>query len=182
MLPTKFWADMSWRDFAAADMSAAVAVLPVAAIEQHGPHLPVGVDADLNEGYLKRAIARVPADWPVLFLPPQAIGASDEHAEFPGTLTLSTETLTARADRDRRLGRARWLPQARLHQRPWRQQFRDRRGGAGAARALCDAGGACELAAARLSRGAVFRARARSRRPWRRHRDLADARLSPGAR
>ncbi len=94
MLPTKLWADMSWRDFAAADMGAAVAVLPVGAIEQHGPHLPVGVDADLNEGYLKRVIARVPADWPALFLPPQAIGASDEHSEYPGTLTLSTETLT----------------------------------------------------------------------------------------
>ena len=51
MLPTKFWAEMSWRDFAAADMSKAVAVLPVAAIEQHGPHLPVGVDTFINEGY-----------------------------------------------------------------------------------------------------------------------------------
>jgi creatinine amidohydrolase len=95
MLPTRFWADMSWRDFAAADMGAAVAVLPVAAIEQHGPHLPVGVDAYLNEGYLKRAAQRLPADWPVLLLPPQAIGASDEHGEFPGTLTLSNDVLTA---------------------------------------------------------------------------------------
>jgi creatinine amidohydrolase len=94
MLPTRFWADMSWRDFAAADMGAAAAVLPVAAIEQHGPHLPVGVDAYINEGYLKRAAARVPADWPVLFLPPQAIGASEEHGEFPGTLTLPSELLT----------------------------------------------------------------------------------------
>ena len=51
MLPTKFWAEMSWRDFAAADMSKVVAVLPVAAIEQHGPHLPVGVDMFINEGY-----------------------------------------------------------------------------------------------------------------------------------
>ncbi len=84
---------MSWRDFAAADMARTVAVLPVAAIEQHGPHLPVGTDAFIGEGYLKRAIARLPADWPVLFLPPQTIGASDEHAEYPGTLTLPFETL-----------------------------------------------------------------------------------------
>ena len=55
MLPTKFWAEMGWRDFAAADMSKVVAVLPVAAIEQHGPHLPVGVDTFINEGYLARA-------------------------------------------------------------------------------------------------------------------------------
>jgi creatinine amidohydrolase len=93
MPPTKFWAEMSWRDFAAADMAKTVAVLPVAVIEQHGPHLPVGTDAFIGEGYLKRAIARVPADWPVLFLPSQTIGASDEHAEYPGTLTLPFETL-----------------------------------------------------------------------------------------
>jgi creatinine amidohydrolase len=84
---------MSWRDFAAADMAKTVAVLPVAAIEQHGPHLPVGTDAFIGEGYLRRAIARLPADWPVLFLPPQTIGASDEHGEYPGTLTLPFETL-----------------------------------------------------------------------------------------
>ncbi len=94
MLPTKFWAEMSWRDFPDADMSKVVAVLPVAAIEQHGPHLPVGVDTFINEGYLERAVARVPADLPVLFLPLQAIGKSNEHIEFPGTLTFSAETLT----------------------------------------------------------------------------------------
>ena len=93
MLPTKFWAEMSWRDFHNAEMSKVVAVLPVAAIEQHGPHLPVGVDAFINEGYLKRAAARVPADLPVLFLPLQAIGKSNEHLEFPGTLTFSAETV-----------------------------------------------------------------------------------------
>ena len=94
MPPTKFWAEMTWRDFAAADMSKVVAVLPVAAIEQHGPHLPVGVDAFIGEGYLKRVVARLPAECPVLFLPLQAIGTSDEHGEYPGTLTLPLETLT----------------------------------------------------------------------------------------
>ena len=94
MLPTKLWMDMSWRDFAAADMSKVVAVLPVAAVEQHGPHLPVGVDTYINEGYLARAIARTPADLPVLYLPVQSIGKSNEHIEFPGTLTFSAETLT----------------------------------------------------------------------------------------
>jgi len=93
MLPTKFWAEMTWRDFAAADMRKVIAVLPVAAVEQHGPHLPVGVDAYINEGYLRRAVERVPADPPVLFLPMQAIGKSNEHIQYPGTLTLSMETI-----------------------------------------------------------------------------------------
>jgi creatinine amidohydrolase len=92
-MPTKFWAEMSWRDFAAADMAKTVAVLPIAAIEQHGPHLPVGTDAFIGAGYLERAIARLPGEWPVLFLPPQTIGASDEHGEYPGTLTLPFATL-----------------------------------------------------------------------------------------
>src|SRR5271163_1111499 len=94
MLPTKFWAEMSWRDFAAADMGKVVAVLPVAAIEQHGPHLPVGVDMFINEGYLTRAVGRIPDDMPVLILPVQAIGKSNEHTEYPGTLTFSMETVT----------------------------------------------------------------------------------------
>ena len=94
MLPTKFWAEMSWRDFAAADMSKVVAVLPVAAIEQHGPHLPVGVDTFINEGYLATAVPRIPDDMPVLILPIQAVGKSNEHVEYPGTLTFSLETIT----------------------------------------------------------------------------------------
>jgi creatinine amidohydrolase len=94
VLPTKFWAEMSWRDFAATDMSKVVAVLPIAAVEQHGPHLPVGVDMFINEGYLATAVKRIPDDMPVLILPVQAIGKSNEHIEFPGTLTLSLETVT----------------------------------------------------------------------------------------
>ena len=94
MLPTKYWAEMGWRDFAAADMSKVVAVLPVAAIEQHGPHLPVGVDTFINEGYLATAVKQIPDDMPVLILPIQAVGKSNEHIEYPGTLTFSLETIT----------------------------------------------------------------------------------------
>jgi creatinine amidohydrolase len=93
VLPTKLWAEMSWKDFQDADMANVIAVLPVAAIEQHGPHLPVGVDAFINEGHLRRTIERVPAGLPALFLPIQSIGKSNEHIEFPGTLTFSVETV-----------------------------------------------------------------------------------------
>ena len=83
MLPTKFWAEMSWRDFAAADMGKVVAVLPVAAIEQHGPHLPVGVDTFINEGYLATAIERIPDDMPVLILPTRRSASPTSTSNIP---------------------------------------------------------------------------------------------------
>src|SRR5579871_498894 len=92
MLPTKLWAEMAWPDFQRADMRSVIAVLPLAAIEQHGPHLPVGVDAKINEGCLARAVAAIPDDFPVLFLPLQQVGVSVEHSEYPGTLTLSAQS------------------------------------------------------------------------------------------
>ncbi len=89
----RYWQELRWPEFAALDAARAVAVLPVAAIEQHGPHLPVEVDACINEGILRHALARVPDDLQVLALPMQAVGKSDEHLAFPGTLTLDAETL-----------------------------------------------------------------------------------------
>jgi creatinine amidohydrolase len=85
--------DLTTEDFRTRDMSRAIAILPVAAVEQHGPHLPVGVDAYIAEGYLARALPLVPEDLDVLFLPVQTIGKSNEHLAFPGTLTLSAETV-----------------------------------------------------------------------------------------
>ena len=70
----------------------AIAVLPVAAVEQHGPHLPVGVDTYIAQAYLARARALLPRSSNVVLLPVQAVGASDEHRAFRGTLTLSPET------------------------------------------------------------------------------------------
>lgn len=70
-----------------------IAVLPVAAIEQHGPHLPVYVDACLNEAVVARAAAIVPAGLPITFLPAMPVGKSNEHLAFPGTLSFSAETL-----------------------------------------------------------------------------------------
>ena len=92
-LKSHYWWDLSARDFVRLDMSRMVAVLPVGAVEQHGPHLPVRVDAAINAGSLARAVELMPEDAPVLVLPALPVGKSDEHTAFPGTLTLSAETL-----------------------------------------------------------------------------------------
>jgi creatinine amidohydrolase len=93
MLKSRWWWDLTTRDFAELDMSKMVAILPVAAVEQHGPHLPVRVDAAINAGILARAIELMPDALPAVVLPALPIGKSDEHTAFPGTLTLSYETL-----------------------------------------------------------------------------------------
>jgi creatinine amidohydrolase len=83
------WLSLTTEEFAARPR---IAVLPVAAVEQHGPHLPVGVDTYIAQGYLARVRALLPQGSPAVILPVQAVGASDEHTAFPGTLTLSPET------------------------------------------------------------------------------------------
>lgn len=93
MPPTRFWAEMTWTDFHDADMAATIAVLPLAAVEQHGPHLPLGVDAFIMEGYIAKVIERLPPDLPVLFLPVQTCGCSIEHTDFSGSLSLSAATV-----------------------------------------------------------------------------------------
>ena len=96
-LSSHFWFDLTTRQFAqlaaSPSIAQAVAVLPVAATEQHGPHLPVSVDAALVDGVVNAALPHLPADLPVLFLPTQPIGKSNEHIRFPGTLTLSAQTV-----------------------------------------------------------------------------------------
>ena len=89
----RFWADLKSPDFASLDRARCIAVLPVAAIEQHGPHLPLNVDTTLVEGVIAAAVSQLPADLPVLFLPTQAVGLSPEHAAFAGTLSLKAETV-----------------------------------------------------------------------------------------
>src|SRR3954454_11784637 len=82
------WLSLTTQEFS----GARIAVLPVAAIEQHGPHLPVGTDTYIAEAYLTRVRALLREDSHVAFLPVQTVGASDEHRAFRGTLTLSPET------------------------------------------------------------------------------------------
>jgi creatinine amidohydrolase len=92
-LPSRFWADLCTRDFAQLDPARTIAVLPVAATEQHGPHLPLSVDTVLADGIVAASLPHLSPELSVLFLPTQAVGLSPEHARFPGTLTLKTETV-----------------------------------------------------------------------------------------
>lgn len=94
-MPTasRFWSDLTTADFASLDTARAIAVLPVAATEQHGPHLPLSVDTDIVNGVVQAALPHLPAPLPVLFLPTQGVGFSPEHTRFPGTLTLKADTL-----------------------------------------------------------------------------------------
>jgi len=93
VLKSRWWWDLTTQDFADIDAERVVAILPVGAVEQHGPHLPVRVDAAINAGIITRAVELMPADCPALVLPMMPVGKSDEHLAFPGTLTLSYETL-----------------------------------------------------------------------------------------
>ena len=90
--PRRFWHEMTTAEVAALDAARVIAVLPVAAIEQHGPHLPLAVDAIINEGILGRALELAPEHVHVTVLPLLSVGRSDEHGDFPGTLSLSPET------------------------------------------------------------------------------------------
>lgn len=89
----EYWQELTSPDFAALDPERTVALLPVAAVEQHGPHLPLGTDALLNAAFVNGLFKRYEGSACLLVLPPQTVGHSLEHANFDGTLTLSLETL-----------------------------------------------------------------------------------------
>ena len=85
--------DFTASEFDDIDPMRTIAVLPTAAIEQHGPHLPVGVDTFLNRGPLEPLAKRVPADLDMRILPMQAIGKSNEHIWQKGTISGTAHTL-----------------------------------------------------------------------------------------
>ena len=72
-----------------------VVILPLAAVEQHGPHLPLSTDLDIGLGLLDAAFGQLGPDVPAAVLPPLAVGASREHMRYAGTLSLDPETLGA---------------------------------------------------------------------------------------
>ncbi|MGE9008007.1 creatininase family protein [Leptospira interrogans] len=90
-VPPRNWTDIHWPDIAASGPERWIAVLPLAATEQHGPHLPLGTDVMIGEAYLARVRELLPASVPATFLPLQPVGISTEHIDYPGTLTLPTE-------------------------------------------------------------------------------------------
>ena len=93
--PIRWWQSLTTLEVAELSGRDPVAILPVAAIEQHGPHLPLSTDLDIGLGILAAAFRLIPKELPVFALPAQAIGASREHARFSGTLSAEPEILIA---------------------------------------------------------------------------------------
>ncbi|MFN0264721.1 creatininase family protein [Tepidamorphus sp. 3E244] len=88
------WSETGRADLERIDLASAVAILPVAAVEQHGPHLPFGTDLILNDMLLDRVQALWGGACDVLSCPCLPVGKSDEHERFAGTLSLDARTLT----------------------------------------------------------------------------------------
>ena len=88
----RFWMDLTTEEFRSVDAEKTIAVLPIAAVEQHGPHLPVSTDTEIALGMVRETLKVLPDERSPLFLPVQTIGKSNEHIRSPGTLTLTAET------------------------------------------------------------------------------------------
>ena len=92
-LSSGYWRDLTTSDFMILEPARTIALLPVSAIEQHGPHLPLDTDTCISEGVVRDLIAKTPKTLTLLALPTMLIGESSEHSDFPGTLTATAETL-----------------------------------------------------------------------------------------
>ncbi|PWE75503.1 creatininase [Bradyrhizobium sp. SUTN9-2] len=91
MTPSRDWIDIDWADASPDEASRWIAVLPLAATEQHGPHLPLTTDVLITDAYLARVRQLLPTSIPASFLPVERVGISTEHIDYPGTQTLPTE-------------------------------------------------------------------------------------------
>jgi creatinine amidohydrolase len=91
----RYWQSMTTSDVRRAVDRDPVVIMPLAAIEQHGPHLPLSTDLDIGTGLLAGAFRLLADDFPAWVLPALAVGTSDEHMGFPGTLSLAPDTLSA---------------------------------------------------------------------------------------
>jgi len=89
------FAYLNWKQVEALPKDRTLLILPTAAIEQHGPHLPLATDTLINNVCLGRALNLLPADMPIYALPPICYGKSNEHIGFPGTLSVSASTFMA---------------------------------------------------------------------------------------
>ncbi|HVC47640.1 MAG TPA: creatininase family protein [Terracidiphilus sp.] len=86
---------LTWKQVDALPRETTLLVLPTAAIEQHGLHLPLATDTLINNLLLGKALEGVPAELPIFALPPICYGKSNEHLGFPGTLSVSAQTFLA---------------------------------------------------------------------------------------
>ncbi len=93
--PERFLPYLTWKQVEALPKERTLLVLPTAAIEQHGHHLPLATDTLINNFLLGHALRRLPADLPVYALAPVCYGKSNEHLGFPGTLAVSRDTFMA---------------------------------------------------------------------------------------
>lgn len=93
--PERFLPYMTWKQVDALPRDRTLMVLPTAAIEQHGHHLPLATDTLLNNFLLGHALGKIPADLPIYALAPVHYGKSNEHVGFPGTLSLHRDTFIA---------------------------------------------------------------------------------------
>ncbi|MFW5698629.1 MAG: creatininase family protein, partial [Planctomycetota bacterium] len=89
------WTELGTNDFPSLDRQRTLAVLPLGAVEQHGPHLPTGTDSHILAALLARLRGARLRGGTALLLPQQPVGLSTEHTNFPGTLTIGAETLLA---------------------------------------------------------------------------------------
>ena len=85
--------DMTWKEVDDLDRSKALVILPIGSIEQHGPHLPLGMDILVAEAVLDMALENVEDKYEILVMPAFPIGQSPEHMDFPGTITLTAQTI-----------------------------------------------------------------------------------------
>jgi creatinine amidohydrolase len=91
----RWWGDYRTTELAGLDPARVIAVLPTAAIEQHGPHLPLSTDSEIAAGMLQSVIELAPPALDFRLLPIQRVGKSNEHLHAPGTLTAPAETVAA---------------------------------------------------------------------------------------
>ena len=89
------FAYLNWKQVDSLPRESTLLVLPTAAIEQHGPHLPLATDTLINNLLLGHALEKIPSELPVYALPPVHYGKSNEHIGFPGTLSVSASTFMA---------------------------------------------------------------------------------------
>ena len=145
------FAYLNWKQVDALPRESTLLVLPTAAIEQHGHHLPLATDTLINNLLLGHALEKLPAELPVYALPPVHYGKSNEHIGFPGTLSVSASTFMAVLARSGLQLVQRRLPETRSLQHPRRQYFAHRRDGPRPARRIRPA----NFCAARLGRNFV---------------------------